>query len=421
MTASPAPTYDDEIDLRAIFQLLWKARRVIFFVPLGAALVAFAVSFWFIPHKYQAATYVFIGNPVVDFAQATGLTISPTPPDLRAVVQLAVAPGLVESVARDPVVVAAIGDEEIILAKMMAASDVGKDQLRLQVTDTDPQRAALLANAWAEKVTAVVNVTYGVGAIAQTLDSQVLQSQQDYEQAQAALEEALSKSRVDALGAQLQRAQIELKCGLESNSHTTRVLEDLQVFEQGLSGLSTESPLSLGDGLALLTLRQRSLASQPCQLENQAQSSNAPDLTVEIDSTSFAGFTVSKALGTTAQMRAALQTQLTRSQSDQSRLEQEIPQLQGDLENAQAQLAQFTLRRDRSQELYAALLQQQQRIATVLAQSAKVAAMSVEAVPPDEALPRGVLVNTAVAGALGLVLSVFGALGVEWWRNEVEY
>jgi hypothetical protein len=41
-------------------------------------------------------------------------------------------------------------------------------------------------------------------------------------------------------------------------------------------------------------------------------------------------------------MRAGLQAQLTRLQSDQSRLEQEIPQLQRDLENATAQLTQFT-------------------------------------------------------------------------------
>ena len=55
-------------------------------------------------------------------------------------------------------------------------------------------------------------------------------------------------------------------------------------------------------------------------------------------------------------MRAGLQAQLTRLQSDQSRLEQEIPQLQRDLENATAQLTQFTLKRDQSSELYTALL-----------------------------------------------------------------
>ena len=117
-------------------------------------------------------------------------------------------------------------------------------------------------------------------------------------------------------------------------------------------------------------------------------------------------------------MRAGLQAQLTRLQSDQSRLEQEIPLLQKDLEEAQAQLDQFSLIRDQSKELYAALLQQNQRVATVLAQSAKVASVSVGAVPPENAVSRKTLMNTAVAGMLGLMLSVFGALAMNWWRNE---
>jgi hypothetical protein len=41
------------------------------------------------------------------------------------------------------------------------------------------------------------------------------------------------------------------------------------------------------------------------------------------------------------------------------------------------------------------------------------------AVPEKPASPRKLL-NTAVAGALGLMLSVFGAFGVEWWRSGTE-
>jgi len=412
MPTEPASDYDDEIDLRAIFQTLWKARAVILIVTLAAAVAAFVVSFWILPRTYQATAYVFIGQPVVEFSKSatdSGLTISPTLPDLNAVVKLSTAPDLLESALKDAAVAAALGDDEITmsdLAGMATAAAVGKDQLSLQVTDADPQRAALLANTWAEKVTAVVNATYGMGAVAQALDSQVLQSQQDYEQAQAALEEVLSQSRADALSAQLDSGKADLDSVLGSIIRTKSVLDDLQFFEQGLSGLSDETPLSLGDGLALTTLRQRSLTV----------ASNI--FTVQIDSASFAGFTVSKALEATTQMRAGLQTQLTRLQSDQSRLEQEIPQLQRDLSNANAQLTQFTLKRDQSQGLYTDLLQIQQQVATVLAQSSKVASVSVQAVPPDKKSSPKVVMNTALAGMLGLMLSAFGVLAMNWWRNE---
>jgi len=113
MTTDPSPTYDDEIDLRGIALTLWKGRTVILIVTLAAAVVAFAYSFWLVPHKYQATTYVFIGQPSVEFSKSqidSGLTVAPTLPDLAAVVKLSTAPALVNSVLKDPVVVAAIGN-----------------------------------------------------------------------------------------------------------------------------------------------------------------------------------------------------------------------------------------------------------------------------------------------------------------------
>jgi uncharacterized protein involved in exopolysaccharide biosynthesis len=425
MTTQPSLDHDDEIDLRTIAITLWNARKVIFTATLVAALAAFVVSFWFLPRTYQATAYVFIGQPPVEFSKSStdsGFKISYLLPDLKAVVALSTAPRLLESVLKDPVVAAAVGDEEISLDEMLTAIDVGKDQLRLQVTDTDPQRAALLANTWAEKIVDVVNSTYGLSIVAQTLDPQVSHSQQDYEQAQTALEDALSQSVVEALKAHLQRNRADLECVLDSSSQITRVLADLTAFEQSLSGMSSESPISLGDGLALTALRQRSLISQPCQLNGlpqpQYQPSNASDFTAQIDSASFGEVTISKALEAATQMRAGLQAQLTRLQSDQSRLEQEIPQLQRDLENAQARLDQLTTKRDQSLELYNDLLKTQQQIATVLTQSSRVASVSVQAVPPDKKSSPKVVVNTAVVGMLGLMLSAFWVLAVNWWRNE---
>ena len=422
------PLYEDEIDLRAIFLTLWRARKAILIVTLAAVVIAFIISFRILPLQYQATANVFIVQPFVGFNNSpsiSGLTISPTLPDLKAVVKLATAPSLLANLLKDPVVVAAIGNNKIPINDTMNAIDDGKDQLSLQVTGTDPQRAVILANAWAEKVTEKMNATYGLGAIAQSLDSQVLRSQKDYEQSEAALEEALSKSRIDALIAQLLNKQTDLKCGLSSASLTANVLEDLQFFEQGLNGVSGGTPLLPGDGLALTTLRQRSLTSQPCHLEGQSQSSNVavpnePAFIAQVDSASFAGFTVSKALETATQMRTGLDAQLIRLQSAQSRLEQEIPQLQKDLEYARYQLVQFTLKRDQTKALYTDFLQVQQQVVTVLAQNLNVAAVSVEAVPLEKksSPPPKVLLNTALAGMLGLMLSAFGTLAVEWWRNE---
>lgn len=414
-TTKASSIYADEIDLRLIFGTLWKSRRLIVIATLAVAILTFSVSYWILPRSYESTAYVFIGAPVVDFVEAadfSGFKISPTLPDIKAVVKLAAAPGLLQSVIKDPSVIAALGDDEITLSdmteSMTVASDLGKDQISLQVTDTDPQRAALLANTWAEKVTETVNATYGLGAIAQALDSQVLQSQQEYLQAQTALEDALSKSQVNALGAQVESKNTELTQALGILIATQRVLDDLEFFEQGLIGMAGETPLSLGDSLALTTLRQRSLTA------------GTQTFTLQIDSASFDGVTVSKALESITQMRDGLQTQLTRLQSDQSRLEQEIPQLRKDLDKASNQLSQISLKRNRSLDLYGDLQEQQQRVATVLKQSSKVATVSVGAVPPDKKSSPKVVINTVAAGMLGLMLSIFGVLVGDWYRKDAE-
>ena len=407
------PNYADEIDLRLIFETLWKSRRVIVIATLAVAILTFSVSYWVLPRTYESTAYVFIGAPVVDFVEAadfSGFKISPTLPDIKAVVKLAAAPGLLEGVIKDPSVIAALGDDEITLSEMTesmtVASDLGKDQLSLQVTDTDPQRAALLANTWAEKVTDTVNNTYGLGVASLVLDSQASQAKLDYEQAQVSLSDAVSLSQVNTLNAQFDSKNAELAGVINSIIRTKRVLDDLDFFEQGLSDMAGESPLSLGDGLALTTLRQRSLTVA------------SETFTIQIDSASFTGFTVSKALEATIQMRAGLQSQLTRLQSDQTRLEQEIPKLQKTMEDASYQLAQFQLKRNQAKGLYEALSTQQQRVATVLTQSAKVAIVSVEAVAPDKKSSPKVVMNTAVAGMFGLLMSLLGVLAVDWYRKE---
>ena len=417
MPTDPFPTYDDEIDLRAIVLTLWRAHNLILVVTLAAAIAAFVISSWILPRQYQATAYVFIGEPALDtsdYQTDSGLTVSPIVPDIEDVVTLSTTSRLLESVHSDPAVVAAVGNEEITLADIAtAAYAVDTYQLlSLQITDNDPQRAALLANTWAEKVTATVNASYGLDAIAQALDSQVLQSQQIYNQAQAALEEVLSQIPVDALDRQISVKQEDLLCKLKVTSQTMRVLDDLQSFEQGLTGVPGKTTLSMGDGLALTTLRQRSLTSQECQ--------DVPDFTVQIDGASLSGFTVSKARETATQMRAGLKSQLTRLQSDQSRLEQEIPPLQRDLENSEAQLDEFTMKRDQSQGIYFDLLQLQQQNTRMLAQLSKVASVSVEALPPANKSSTNAKRNTLLAGMLGLMLSAFWVLVAEWWKNSNE-
>ncbi|GAB4398643.1 MAG: hypothetical protein OHK0031_18200 [Anaerolineales bacterium] len=412
MTLAPS-SYDDEIDLRALFTTLWRARRTILAAALAFGLLALLLSL-LLPRKYEASAYVFIGPPVIQFSKATtdsGLTLTPTLPDIKAVVQLAQAPGLLESVLKDPAVAAALGADEMLvsdLADSAKATDIGKDQLSLQVTDSDPQRAALIANTWAQKLIEAVNATYGMDTVAQILNTQAPLARQEYEAAQTALETALAKSQVNAISSQLDSKKAELDSVIANQVRAGRVLDDLTFFESGLKNQPGEAALTLGDGLALTTLRQRALTVA------------SESFTVQIDAASFAGFTVARALLAAKEMRSGLETQLKNLQADQARLEQEIPQLQQQLANANAQMESFYTQRDTALGIYNNLLGRQKLISATLAEVSKVASLSVPAAVPDDNVFPKIGLNTVIGVALGGILAVFWVLVAAWWKNDQE-
>jgi uncharacterized protein involved in exopolysaccharide biosynthesis len=68
--------------------------------------------------------------------------------------------------------------------------------------------------------------------------------------------------------------------------------------------------------------------------------------------------------------------------------------------------------------LYATLLEQKQRIATVIMESTKVASVSVYAVTPQDKVSPKVLVNAVLAAIGGLFLGVLLVLSIEWWTSS---
>ena len=90
--------------------------------------------------------------------------------------------------------------------------------------------------------------------------------------------------------------------------------------------------------------------------------------------------------------------------------------LQSQLEEETALLNELTSSRDLSWRAYQALAQKETEVRNNLQTSSSVNLAS-PAVPPIEPTSRGVLRNTAIAGALGFFLSVIFVLAAEWLRS----
>lgn len=391
MTESTQRIYDDEIDLRAVLRVLWKARFLLLAGAVIPALLMYVLGMNQ-PPAYQATTYVFIGYLFVDDPR-----VDSSLPDVKSVAQMAAAPNLLNAVAQE--------QQAVFMSTSVA--EVGKDQLRLVVTDADPQRAAALANAWAEEVVEVVNFTYyGIGGAVPPLNEQVTGAFEAYEQAQADLQQALSVSSVDVLSVELQNAQSELLCVLTAQGNAARMLTDAQSLETRWSALPADAVLSADDQLVLSTLSQRAQISPTCgAADSSGQAAGTPAVVM-----------VSEGLAALAEARSALEARQTSLQAEQNRLAVDIPSLQGKLEAEHATLTQATLMRDQTYKMYADLLNQQRRADTVLAQNVG-AVVSVTAEVPQSPLGNTSMMVVIVAGMLGLVVVAAAVLAVDWWRS----
>jgi uncharacterized protein involved in exopolysaccharide biosynthesis len=93
--------------------------------------------------------------------------------------------------------------------------------------------------------------------------------------------------------------------------------------------------------------------------------------------------------------------------------------LQSELEAETAYLSELTSLRNLSREVYQALIRKETEVRNNLQTSSTVTLVS-PAVPPMEPTSRGVLRNTAIAGALGFFMSVIWVIGAEWLKTLEE-
>lgn len=409
---NPAPLalYDDEIDLRAVFQTLWKGRTLILTLTLVAAFVAYAVSAWALPKQYEATAYVSVSPPNIYYQPggAGGLVTTTTSPDSKALPELAQAAPILKAVEGDSRVASLFASGEALPDVKMQASLVGTSQLRFQVTNTNPQRAATIATVWAEKTVEWIEMNYGLSLIAVSLDDQIAQAQKNYAAAQSDLESFLAQDQTPTLTSQL-NAQSEIYACLEKRGVAARaLLQRLENLKARLS--SSDAPISLSDALLMDAIQRDMDALNACGSAETILQSSSPTAW-------FSGITSSQGVAVIEDFRQNLKQRIDSDLKDQNTLQENILKLQVRIEELNYQRAQFTNQRDRVGALYQQLAEQQIMLKGAIEQNGKVANVSAEAIAPKNASSPRPLMNAAIAGFLGLALGAMWVLGVDWWKK----
>jgi uncharacterized protein involved in exopolysaccharide biosynthesis len=280
--------------------------------------------------------------------------------------------------------------------------------VRLTVRARDPQEAARIANLWAEIFVTHANRIYGASEEElQQLEGQLAQAQAALEAAEQALIEFQARNQASILEARLDSLKSDQDHYLADQRAITYILQDIQALREQLARQPGERPASLADDLTALFLQIKAFnaqASAPIQLQvNSAES--------------LSNRSIGETMALLNDIARALEAKSVEIKQRLEELQPQILSLQRQLQEIYTESDRLTRQRDLAKETYTALARKVQEMRIAVQGAQRTAELgSWAAVPEEPASPRKLL-NTAVAGTLGLMLSTMGAFAAEWWRN----
>jgi succinoglycan biosynthesis transport protein ExoP len=403
---------EEEIDLRAYILVLLKYWKWILGITVAAAAVALAVSF-LLPPTYEATALVAVQapQPVVNLDPRLQVLVLSQPPQpaSRAYLELAEGDGVLEALfsrlSPRPAEIQTLRDLRGMV-KARAGTDPGV--VRLTVRARDPQQAARIANLWAETFVAHANRVYGAGEEdLRQLEGQLAQAEAELEAAERALIEFQARNPAGLLEAQLDSLRQKQRDYLGAQRAIADILRDIRALQERLARQPEDRPASAADALVVLWLRIHALTAPTFpSIQLQAGSAASPS-----------GPSVREVRALLSDMARDLEAKSAEIGPRLKELEPQILQLQKQLQEIYTEQDRLTRRRDLAKETYTALARKVQETRLAVQGAQRTARLSSRASAPEEPASPRKLLNTAVAGTLGLMLSTMGAFAAEWWRN----
>lgn len=405
--------YEEEIDLRAYVLVLLKYWKWIIGATVIAAVVALVVSF-LLPPTYEATALVAVTKPryVMQFDPRIE-TLNNIQPAYKAYPELAsgdeVLQELLTRLNPRPKEIETLRD---LKGLVKAKSGTDPSLVFLTVRFQDPEEAARIVNLWAEIFVRRANEIYGTEG-----QSQLQFYQQQVQRAEAELRAA--EEALVAFQARNQESVLEDQLGSHRQMHAdyladqrqiAYIIQDIRGLREQLSRQPSEQTVSLADQLTALFLEIKAFnahASAPIQLQvDSAATLSEKSPAEQID---FLDDLVRVLEEKSAEIDVRL-----------AALEPEILSLQKQLQEIYTEKDRLARARDVAQETYMTLARKVEEARIAAEDTAgEVRIASRAAVPEKPASPRKLL-NTAVAGVLGLMLSVFGAFVTGWWQQGAE-
>lgn len=412
--------YEDEIDLREYAAVLRRRWLMVLGIPAVAVVVAALLSFFVLPPEYEATAGVVVlkARTEVEFAPniRTELGQDVDIQSRREALQT-----LVTSRSLAAQVIEQLGDRLPADQRRVddlldsVSSTLNGDLLTIKVTHEDPALVAEIANAWVDTYTTYVNPLFSdVAQRPETLAPQVQNAEQNYQTAEQALVQFLADNQIQRLQREVGDLQRRIDKQYADLRDLDNLIDDVHVLQaQFEQGVASSMPTTLGNSLATVFLRARAFTAQSraeldtqLQLDPAAWAANPQDAAAwqqEVD-----------ALLTILEARREELAQTVQSED----WEQQLLSLQSELERERARQKELTEARDLAWDTFTSLRRKytEVKVATE-APDLQVSTAMHAGVPEEPVGPRKAL-NVALAGALGLMVGVFGAFFLEFLEDE---
>ncbi len=412
--------YEDEIDLRAYFDVLRRRWLLVIGIPVVAVLVAAVLSFFVLPPQYEAIAGVVIlkARTDVQFEPKIRTELNEDVKARREALQ-----AMVTSRAVAAQVIERLGEQLPAKQRQVdplldsVSSKLTGDLLTIQVKDTDPDLAANLANTWAETYVTYVNPLFSdVAQTPETLAPQVKDAEANYQAAEQALVQFLADNPIQRLQREVDDLQRRINKQYADLRALDNLIDDVKVLQAQLAqGMASSMPTTVGNSLAAVFLRARAFTvTSGAQLETQLQLDPAAWAITPQDAMSWQREL--DVLLTTLQMR---RDELNRVVQNTD-WEQQLLRLQSELEHQQARQKELTDSRDLAWDTYSSLRRKYAEVKVATEAPDLQVSLAMHADVPEKPVGPRKALNVALAGALGLMAGVFGAFFLEFLESEEE-
>jgi len=406
--------YEEVIDLRVLVRTLWNSKWIIIAATLLTTLAAFFTIKFILSPKYIASAHIGIKQPT--FAVCLEPTINNPYPlnDYQTFIELT--KPLPTFAQADEVWISVC--EEMNITCMGEDNDkpeltaymIGFTHLRLNVTSGTPERSTEFANLWAGELIYRWNMLYGSQNVDLIqVEKEVARALENWNTARNALEEYLLESQINVVEVQLNRAKGKLSSYLNEVEAIESITRDASSLDARLADQNQSGKLLIGDSLSLAGLLQRTIGG-------------VSGTQFQISGTDIYGqeYTIAESREILADLVSALENQNLTLEIQLVDLEGEITTLGLEWQSEQYQIALLEQERERALSDYQVLSEYRDEAQITPEYDGLVAYSIAKAVVPREASGISTIFLVALAGLMGLMISIVSVFVYAWWNSEKE-